>query len=76
MRAAPACLRLSPQPAPLTIPTPSRRKKLASEPDFERPPLWIHEVVSGILAPKREMKRRALLAMLNRVPAAEPKKRG
>jgi hypothetical protein len=59
----------------LTIPTPSRRKKLDSEPHFERPPLWIHEVVAGILAPKREMKRRALLAMLNRVPlAAEPGK--
>ena len=57
------------------IPTPSRRKKLASEPDFERPPLWIHEVVAGILAPKREVKRRALLAMLNRVPlVAEPGK--
>ena len=52
------------------IETPSRRKKLASEPDFQRPPLWIHEVVSGILAPKREMKRRALLAMLNRLPIA------
>ena len=52
------------------IETPSRRKKLASEPDFQRPPLWIHEVVSGILAPKREVKRRALLAMLNRLPLA------
>jgi hypothetical protein len=51
------------------IETPSRRKKLASEPDFQRPPLWIHEMVAGILAPKREMKRRALLAMLNRMPA-------
>ena len=50
------------------MPTPSRRKKLAGEPDFQRPPLWIHEVVSGILAPKREVKRRALLAMLNRLP--------
>ena len=48
-------------------PTPSRRKKLASEPDFQRPPLWIHEVVAGILAPKKEVKRRALLAMLNQV---------
>ena len=38
------------------IPTPSRRKKLASEPDFERPPLWIHEVVAGILAPDAERK--------------------
>jgi hypothetical protein len=52
------------------IPTPSRRKKLASEPDFQRPPLWIHEVVAGILAPKREVRRRALLAMLNRLPMA------
>lgn len=52
------------------IETPSRRKKLASEPDFQRPPLWIHEVVSGILAPKRELRRRALLAMLNRLPIA------
>ena len=52
------------------IETPSRRKKLASEPDFQRPPLWIHEVVSGILAPKREVRRRALLAMLNRLPIA------
>ena len=51
------------------IPTPIRRKKLASEPDFERPPLWIHEVVAGILAPKREVKRRAVLEILNRLPA-------
>jgi hypothetical protein len=59
------------------IPTPSRRKKLASEPDFERPPLWIHEVVAGILAPdaerkfvasKREAKRRELLQLLDRIP--------
>ena len=57
------------------IPTPSRRKKLASEPDFQRPPLWIHEVVAGILAPKREAKRRALLALLNRVPLEQKKRR-
>jgi hypothetical protein len=59
------------------IPTPSRRKKLASEPDFEHPPLWIHEVVAGILAPdaerkfvpsKREAKRRELLQLLDRIP--------
>jgi hypothetical protein len=50
-----------------TIPTPTRRKKLAGEPDFRRPPLWIHEIVAGILAPRREAKRRALLAMLNQV---------
>ena len=55
------------------IPTPSRRRKLASEPDFQRPPLWIHEVVAGILAPKREVKRRALLAMLNRVERKKPR---
>jgi len=48
----------------LTLPTPSRRKKLDSEPHFERPPLWIHEVVAGILAPRREAKRRAVLAIL------------
>ena len=67
------------------IPTPSRRKKLPGEPDFERPPLWIHEIVSGILAPdaerkfvpsKREAKRRALLEMLDRIPIpAKPVKR-
>jgi len=59
------------------ITTPSRRKKLPSEPDFQRPPLWIHEVVAGILAPKREVKRRALLAMLNRVPldAGKPERK-
>ena len=59
------------------IPTPSRRKKLASEPDFERPPLWIHEIVAGILSPdaerkfvssKREAKRRELLQLLDRIP--------
>jgi len=55
------------------IPTSSRRKKLADEPDFQRPPLWIHEVVAGILAPKRETKRRALLAMLNRVERKKPR---
>ena len=68
MRAAPPCLRLCPPPAPLTLPTPSRRKKLDSEPHFERPPLWIHEVVAGILAPRREAKRHAILAILNRLP--------
>ena len=57
------------------IPTPPRRKKLASEPDFQRPPLWIHEVVAGILAPKREVKRRALLALLNRIPPERKKRR-
>jgi hypothetical protein len=67
------------------IPTSSRRKKLPGEPDFERPPLWIHEIVSGILAPdaerkfvpsKREAKRRALLEMLDRIPvSAKPLKR-
>jgi len=55
------------------IETPSRRKKVASDPDFQRPPLWIHEVVAGILAPKREAKRRALLAMLNRVERKKPR---
>jgi hypothetical protein len=54
------------------IPTPSRRKKLATEPDFEHPPLWIHEAVAGILASKREVKRRAVLAILNRLPARPP----
>ncbi len=67
------------------IPTPSRRKKLASEPDFERPPLWIHEAVAGVLGPgaerkyvssKREAKRRELLEMLDRIPIpAKPVKR-
>jgi hypothetical protein len=50
------------------VPTPTRRKKLSTEPDFEHPPLWIHEVVAGILAPKREVKRRAVLEILNRLP--------
>lgn len=64
---------------------PSRRKKLASEPDFERPPLWIHEVVADILAPdaerkfvpsKREAKRRELLQLLDRIPIpSKPVKR-
>jgi hypothetical protein len=68
------------------IPTSSRRKKLPGEPDFERPPLWIHEIVSGILAPdaerkfvpsKREAKRRALLEMLDRIPIpAKPREAG
>ncbi|MEA3195643.1 MAG: hypothetical protein QOD26_3976 [Betaproteobacteria bacterium] len=67
------------------IPIPSRRKKLAGEPDFERPPLWIHEAVAGVLAPgaerkylssKREAKRRELLEMLDRIPIpAKPAKR-
>ena len=54
------------------VPTPSRRKKSATEPDFEHPPLWIHEVVAGILAPKREVKRRAVLELLNRLPVRPP----
>ena len=68
------------------IPIPSRRKKLASEPDFERPPLWIHEIVAGVLAPeaaerkyvssKREAKRRELLRLLDRIPIpSQPVKR-
>ena len=56
------------------IPTPSRRKKLASEPDFERPPLWIHGILAGILVrSKREAKRRRLLQLLDRVPPAAAK---
>jgi hypothetical protein len=77
MRPRAASLTLVLQVAPsIPIPIP-RRKKLASEPDFERPPLWIHASVAGFLAgaqrkvvsSKREAKRRELLKLLDRIPA-------
>lgn len=76
MRPRAASLTLVLQVAPsIPIPIP-RRKKLASEPDFERPPLWIHASVAGFLAgaqrnvvsSKREAKRRELLKLLDRIP--------
>ena len=60
----------------IPIPIPSRRKKLATEPAFEHPPLWMHASVAGFLAgaqrkvvsSKREAKRRELLKLLDRIP--------
>jgi hypothetical protein len=73
MRGRGACLTLLLQVAQL-IPIPSRRKKLAGEPDFQRPPVWIHGIVAGILVQsKREAKRRALLKLLDRIPLSPPK---
>jgi hypothetical protein len=75
MRPRDASLTLALQVSP-PFSIPSRRKKLASEPDFERPPLWIHASVAGFLAgaqrkvvsSKREAKRRKLLELLDRIP--------
>ena len=58
------------------LPIASRRKKLRQEPDFEHPPLWIHESAAGRLfasrrntvSSKREAKRRALLELIDRIP--------
>ncbi len=69
MRHRNASLTLALQVAP-SLPTPSRRKKLAGEPAFERPPLWIHAPMAAFLAgkSKREARRRELLALLDRIP--------
>ncbi len=68
MRPRNASLTLDLQVAP-SLPTPTRRKKLQGEPDFQRPPQWIHESMAALLgASKREVKRRKLLALLDRIP--------
>jgi hypothetical protein len=68
MRARNTSLTLALQVAP-SLPTPSRRKKVQGEPRFERPPLWIHASVAAFLpASRREVKRRKLLALLDRIP--------
>jgi hypothetical protein len=69
MRARNASLTLALLVAP-SLPTPTRRKKLQGEPDFERPPVWIHESVAAFLVgkSKREARRRELLALLDRIP--------
>jgi hypothetical protein len=77
MRPRNASLTLGLQVAP-SLPTPSRRKKLqaepaerAREPQFQRPPVWIHASVAGFLAPgrrRREARRREVLALLDRIP--------
>jgi hypothetical protein len=44
------------------------------EPDFRTPPLWIHASEAGKwLLSRREAKRRAVLEILDRVPAAAAK---
>ena len=41
------------------------------EPEFRNPPIWIHASEAGKwLLTRREAKRRAVLAILDRVPAA------
>jgi len=71
MRARNASLTLGLLVAP-SLPTPTRRKKLQGEPDFQRPPVWIHESVAAFLVgngkSRREAKRRELLALLDRIP--------
>jgi len=39
------------------------------EPEFRHPPLWIHASEAWLLT-RREAKRRAVLAILDRVPGA------
>ena len=88
MRPRNAWLTLGLQVAP-SLPIPSRRKKLATEPAFEHPPLWIHASVAAkcfltgeaerkAVSSKREAKRRALLELLDRIPVragdARPRK--
>jgi hypothetical protein len=58
------------------IPGRRRNRKLVDEPRFAHPPLWIHESLAALLGKespllisrRREMKRRALLQMLDRLP--------
>jgi hypothetical protein len=58
------------------IPGKRRNRKLVDEPRFAHPPLWIHESLAALLGKespllisrRREMKRRALLQMLDRLP--------
>jgi hypothetical protein len=42
------------------------------EPAFRHPPLWIHASEAWLVS-RREAKRRAVLAILDRVPAASPR---
>jgi hypothetical protein len=43
------------------------------EPEFRHPPLWIHASEAGKwLLTRREAKRRAVLAILDRVPETPP----
>jgi hypothetical protein len=45
------------------------------EPEFRHPPIWIHASEAGKwLLSRREAKRRAVLAILDRVPAGTPAK--
>jgi hypothetical protein len=50
--------------------------KPVKEPPFRNPPQWIHESVAARffapLARRREAKRRAVLELLNRIPATPP----
>jgi hypothetical protein len=68
MRPRNASLTLDLQVAPSLPTPPSRRKKLSGEPDFQRPPLWIHASVAVFLSSPREAKRRKILALLDRIP--------
>jgi hypothetical protein len=44
------------------------------EPEFRHPPLWIHASEAGKwLLTRREAKRRAVLAILDRVPETQAK---
>jgi len=82
MRTRDASLTLALQVSP-SLPTPSRRKKLpgepaerAREPQFQRPPLWIHAPMAAFLPgrSKREAKRREVLALLDRIPLRRTEK--
>jgi len=54
------------------MPTPDRNKKLEQEPVFEHPPVWIHESVAALLGGRRELKRRELLKLLDRIEVTLP----
>lgn len=54
------------------MPDPSPSKPLDQEPVFEHPPVWIHESVTALLGSRRELKRRELLRLLDRIEITPP----
>jgi hypothetical protein len=54
------------------MPNPRPGKPLHEEPMFEHPPVWIHESVAALLGGRRELKRRELLKLLDRIEVTPP----
>jgi hypothetical protein len=49
--------------------------KLPDEPHFQHPPQWIHEAGKWLFS-RREARKRELVRLIDRLPAAKKEKRG